>query len=109
MGTSDFRALMPSFSLFRLVGGCAMICAKSRISMVTACSSSSSMRLHIPGAATQSCPFFASAPLLPASVLKLSAFPNAVISGLSTLTAGFTRYHCASLAFVPTHQAHRYR
>lgn len=48
---------------------------------------------------------FASAPLLPASVLKLSAFPNAVISGLSTFTAGFTRFHCSSLAFVPTHQA----
>ena len=49
------------------------------------------------------------APLLPASVLKLSAFPNAVISGLSTFTAGFTRYHCASLAFAPTHQAPRCR
>lgn len=46
---------MPSPSLFRLVGGCAILCAKYRISMVTACSSSSSMRLLIPGAATQSC------------------------------------------------------
>ena len=92
MGASDFRSLMPSPSLFRLVGGCAILCAKYRISMVTAHSSSSSMRLLIPGAATQSCPFFASAPLLPASVFKLSAFPYAVISGLSTFTAGFTRY-----------------
>ena len=49
MGASDFRALMPSPSLFRLVGRCAMFRAKTRISMVTACSSSSSMRLHIPG------------------------------------------------------------
>ena len=32
-----------------------MPCARTRISMVTACSSSSSMRLHIPGAATQPC------------------------------------------------------
>ena len=46
--------------------------------------------------------------LLPASILKLSAFPNAVISGLSTFTVGFTRYHCASLTFVPTHQVPHY-
>ena len=46
--------------------------------------------------------------LLPAGIWKLSAFPNAVISGLSTFTVGFTRYHCASLLFVPTHQAHHY-
>src|SRR5450756_810616 len=32
-----------------------MPCAMTRISMVTTCSSSSSMRLHIPGAATQTC------------------------------------------------------
>ena len=81
--------------------------AGARISMVTACSSSSSMRLSIPG--RQRSLALSPAPLLPASVLKLSALPNAVISGLSTFTAGFTRYHCASLAFVPTHQApHRW-
>jgi hypothetical protein len=66
------------------------------------------MRLSIPGAVRAALPF-TPAPLLPASVLKLSAFPNAVISGLSTFTAGFTRFHCASLAFVPTHQALRHR
>ena len=61
MGASDFRSLMPSPSLFRLVGGCAFLCAKYRISMVTACSSSSSMRLLIPGVATQSCRFVCAA------------------------------------------------
>ena len=55
MGASDFRAPLPPSSLARLVGGCAMLCAKTRISMVTACSSSSSMRSLIPGAATQPC------------------------------------------------------
>jgi len=55
MGASDFRVPMTSSSLARLVRGCAMPCATTRISTVTACSSSSSMRLHIPGAATQPC------------------------------------------------------
>ena len=53
IGVSDFRPPPPSSSLSTLVGGCAVLCADSRISMVTACSSSSSMRLLIPGAAAQ--------------------------------------------------------
>jgi len=53
-------------------------------------------------------PSYSPESLLPASILKLSAFPNAVISGLYTFTVGFTRYHCASLLFVPTHQAQHY-
>ena len=40
--------------------------------------------------------------------LMWRARPNSHNSGLNTFTVGFTRYHCSSPAFVPTHQARGY-
>lgn len=99
--------VLPS-SLFRLVGQCAIPCARYGISWVTApslCQARHGLRsrggmAHLP---------LTRAMLLPAGVLIPSAIPNAVISGLKTFTVGFTRYHCTSPALVPTHQADCYQ
>lgn len=82
-----------------------MPCAKTRISMVTACSSSSSMRRVIPGAAAQPCHHACAA--VACQRPETVGLPPSGHFGTSTFTVGFTRYHCASLAFVPTHQAPR--
>ena len=108
MGASDFQHRLLSYSLFRLVRARAIPCADCWLSIVTACASSSSIRLSIPGAEMQALHCIAPTPLLPASVLKLSAFPTAVISELHTFTADFTRHHCTWPTFVPTHQARHY-
>ena len=39
----------------------------------------------------------------------IGQFTNAVISGLNSFRVSLTCYLCASLPFVPTHQAFRYR
>ena len=64
---------------------------------------SGSVRPSIPGGRDR----LALAPiaLLPAGGLKPSALSKTVFSGLHTFTVGFTRYHCSSPAFAPTHQA----
>jgi len=62
-----------------------------------------------PGWSGTACPFNSSpCLLLPAGVLKPSAPSNNGLFGTTTFTVGFTRYHCASPAFLPTHQAAHY-
>ena len=105
MGTSDSPAPPPSPSLFTLVGGCAMFCADAGVSLVTAqslCQARYGLRSRVVKHAL---------PFLLRAVSAIACWCPETIGpfqcghfGTSSFTAGFIRYHCASPAFLPTHQ-----
>lgn len=84
-----------------------MLCATTRISMVTAHSPFKLDWACDPGWARRA-RRLSHVTLLPAGVLKPSARSHFDHFGTSTFTAAHGR-HSTSLAFVPTHQAPRYR
>ena len=105
MGASDSPAPLPSPSLFTLVGGCAFFCADAGVSLVTAqslCQARYGLRSRV---VKHALPFQLRA------VSAIACWCLETIShlqyghfGTATFTVGLTRYHCASLAFLPTHQ-----
>ena len=110
MGTSDFPPLRLPSSLFRLVGKCAMFRANDGISWVTAysrCQARCGLRSRVVrhGLPLQ---LFAMSAVACWCLETIGPFLRGHF-GTTTFTVGFTRYHCASPAFVPTHQARCYQ
>ena len=109
MGTSDSPAPLPSPSLFTLVGGCAIFCADAGVSLVTAqslCQARYGLRSRV---VRHGLPFqlFAVSAVACWRLETIGPFQRGHF-GTATFTVGFTRYHCASPAFLPTHQAAHY-